>query len=176
MTLTGWSFWSRHRHITRLPTSSGKFTAFFVRSPPPFCSADPLQAAAAAEAPAPLATAFGDSIEPIFPFAGRWGYRYDSDPNLSFATVGGFVESSLCTFGPANANFIQRPISDGPAVSRDRCVCLVGKHVSSKGDIWLTCTYLTNTCRLFFVYMIDLIEIVNENDSTSWKKRKEIIA
>ncbi len=84
MTLTGWSFWSRHRHITRVPTSSGRCDAHdadaaedlsLLSTPPPFEAAAPpppppaplhaVEAAAAAAAAVPFSGAVDASIEPI---------------------------------------------------------------------------------------------------------------
>lgn len=70
MTFTGWSFWSRHRHITRVPTSRGSATAPVPALPflpasesPPFAVGPPPLYAGAADPP--FASARGGSIDPI---------------------------------------------------------------------------------------------------------------
>jgi len=77
MTLTGWSFWSRHRHITRVPTSRGRCAAHdadaaedlsLLSMPPPFNAAPaPLHPVPPAPPPAaePFSGAVDASMEPI---------------------------------------------------------------------------------------------------------------
>jgi hypothetical protein len=75
MTLTGCSFWSRHRHITRVPTSRGRCADHaadaveglgLLSMPPPFDAAPaPLHAASPAAAAEPFSGAVDASIEPI---------------------------------------------------------------------------------------------------------------
>jgi hypothetical protein len=91
MTLTGWSFWSRHRHITRVPTSRGSWAAHdagaaedlsLLSTPPPFDAAPaPLPAPPAAAEP--FSGAVDASIEPI-----RRRSRSGSDVTVSDSGLG----------------------------------------------------------------------------------------